>query len=498
MKYRLLLCTLVFISNLTAQSICENFDSVSVPTQNIQHAFNIYGNGQNGFLRNWRVVSGTPSIQPSGQLAGVNAFSGNQYALQGVCDIAGGWNEGLSLQYDFVQGQDYQVTLAIRNKGIGATPTPIDIQFVLLDNPIPFTYQFSTGCTPTPSIPAGAVITHTINGFDQDAWQLVQFNITGLTADYQQLWIRAAFSPNAPLTTTLLLMDSFCVAPVNNAVCYSFDEQAIPSNESQHTFNTYGNGQTGFLQDWNVVSGTPSINSSGSLNGVPAFEGNQFASTAVCDISGNWNESVSLTHAFLPGRSYQVSMAIRNRGISGTPTPIDLDFVLLKDKIPFTYQFSTGCTPLPATPVDAETVHSISSFNQDSWQVIYFDFNVTTDTFSHLWFRNKFSSGAPLVTTLFLFDSVCVQEISNPTQVTEKEETPSVTVFPNPTSGDITIHSAMAQGLYEIRDAVGRLIKWGNIPASSFSLSLSDVGRGLYFITLADGKQVWNQKVVRR
>jgi hypothetical protein len=144
-KLHVIIMASLCAGTVSAQKICENFDSFTVTTNNKQHAFNTYGNGNSGFLQNWTVPNGTPAIVASGDLNGVNAYNGNQCALMGVCDVASDWSEGLALNYSFEQGKSYTVTMAVRNAPLSVTPTPIDVNFLLLKNPIQHTYQTQTG-----------------------------------------------------------------------------------------------------------------------------------------------------------------------------------------------------------------------------------------------------------------------------------------------------------------------------------------------------------------
>ena len=111
-----------------------------------------------------------------------------------------------------------------------------------------------------------------------------------------------------------LSITSIAVTTQAQTYCESFDRQTVTLQESAHTFDTFGNGNGGFLNDWNVASGTPSVYSSGQLAGVNAYDGNQYVLTAVCDASDDYSEGLSLQHSFLQGNSYNVSLVMRNRG----------------------------------------------------------------------------------------------------------------------------------------------------------------------------------------
>lgn len=412
-QFTLTLSLLVLLaSKLSAQIYCESFDGFTVPANNQQHAFNTYGNGNTGFLQDWKVTNGTPAIIASGNIAGVNAYNGNQYALMAVCDGGAQYSEGLSLNYSFIQGQTYHISMAIRNAPLPPNnPTPIDIDFVLLQNPISFTYQFSTGCTPTPAIPSGAIKVDSIKNFSQNSWQVINLTISNLTADYSQLWIRGQFSTGSPLTTTFLCLDSFCTEHILTleSDCQNFDDTTlVTGNDKQHAFYLFGNGNDGFLKDWYVTSGTPAIEASNDIAGVQAYTGNQYALMAVCGTAGDWSEGLALKHSFSAGGNYNVSLAIRNVPLApNNPTPIDVDFILLQDSVPFTYQFSTGCTPTPAVVLNSSVVHSISNYTNNVWSVITFPITNQTSNYFYLWIRSKFSQGSSLTTTFLCIDSVC-------------------------------------------------------------------------------------------
>jgi PKD repeat protein len=387
---------------------CVSFEEQVITNNDRENAFNLYGNGNPGFLANWNVTNGTPSVYRNGFLNGVSAYDGSQYSLLSVCDIPNS-SEGLSLIKNFEQGKTYEVTIAIRNYATNGNPTPLDIDFVLLKNKIAFTYQTQIGCTPTPSIPTDAITVKSITSFAQNSWQLVTFSISNLTSNYEHLWIRPKFSANAPLATTFLLFDNLCIEEINPQPCYTFEEQVITNNDREHAFNLYGNGNPGFLADWKVTNGTPSIYRNGDLSGVNAYNGNQYVLSGVCG-AANSSEGLSLRRSFEPGKSYEVTIAIRNTRTGGNPTPLDIDFILLKNSIFYSYNNQTGCSATPAIPTDAITVKSITSFAQNSWQLVTFSITNLADNYGHLWIRSKFSANAPLTTTFLLFDNLCIQE----------------------------------------------------------------------------------------
>jgi gliding motility-associated-like protein len=396
---------------LFSQPFCESFDAVAVPTANRAHAFNIYGNGNAGFLSNWYVPSGTPSIYASGDLPGVNAYNGNQYAFMGVCDVSTTFADGLIVAGNFTQGQDYNISLAARNAPLGGPqPTPIDVDFILIQNNISYAYNPNTGCSTTPGIPPGSLIVNTISNFAQNSWQVMSFNTGNITGNYSYLWIRPKFSSPSPLITTLLLIDSFCVSQTNQLYCNSFEGTQVPNSDKGQAFNIYGNGSPGFLQDWFVSSGTPSIYATGDFPGMSAYDGNQYALQAICDVGQSWSEGLMLQNNFTAGQSYDVSFAVRNMPQDpNPPTPVDVDYILLPAIIPYTYNSGTGCSPTPAIPPGSLTVHTLANFALNAWQIMSFNTGILSSNYSYLWIRPKFSAGSPLITTFFCSDSACIK-----------------------------------------------------------------------------------------
>lgn len=194
-------------------------------------------------------------------------------------------------------------------------------------------------------------------------------------------------------------------------ICENFDGFTVTTANKQHAFNTYGNGNSGFLQNWSVTSGTPAIYANGDFNGINANSNTQCALMAVCDVATDWSEGIALNYNFQQGKTYQVSLAIRNAPLSTSPTPLDINFQLLKNAISFTYQTQTGCTQTPSVPGTSLNVHTISGFATNAWQTVNFTISNLTDSYSQLWFRSGFSSGAPLSTTFLLMDDVCVNEV---------------------------------------------------------------------------------------
>ncbi len=501
------ICFFALFQPCFAQEACYTFDDQVVTLQETSHTFNTYGDGSSGFLEDWYVTNGTPSIYYSGQLAGVDAFEGNQFVLAGMCDIAGEFSEGLSLSYNFLQGNSYRVSLAIRNAPLpGSSAVPLDLNFILLEDTLAFNYQFASGCTQTPSIPSGAFVSHTISNFADNTWQVVTFDISNLTADFSQLWFRTNRTTSDQGGTTFFLMDSLCVEllpPPSN--CYTFDEQAVTLQETSHTFNTYGDGSIGFLEDWYVTNGTPSIYYSGQLSGVDAFEGNQFVLAGMCDIAGEFTEGLSLSYDFLQGNSYTVSLAIRNAPLPGNAAvPLDLNFILLEDTLAFNYQFASGCTQTPSIPSGAFVSHTISNFADNTWQVVTFDISNLTADFSQLWFRTNRTSSDQGGTTFFLMDSLCIADNGASVGVAAHQEglAPALTLYPNPTNGVLHVgfNGGAEPSYLEIFNAMGQQVLFQEVEPTTnkeqIALQLGHLVNGIYTLRLSSRSGQSFQKFV--
>lgn len=195
---------------------CEDFDDFDA-SGHYEQAFDDYGNGHNTYgtnLQNWYVPNGTPSIYNT--FNSVTPYSGSQFALMAVCDGYSDHSEGVEWHYPFAATQQYQVSLEARSIGYGSNPvSPIDVEFILLSSPIPYTYTSSTGCTTTPAIPSGALVIHQELTYSNDmAWAPITFTIPAQTSAYNYLWIRASFSSTASENTTIFAFDHICVKPV--------------------------------------------------------------------------------------------------------------------------------------------------------------------------------------------------------------------------------------------------------------------------------------------
>ncbi len=74
-----------------------------------------------------------------------------------------------------------------------------------------------------------------------------------------------------------------------------------------------------------------------------------------------------------------------------------------------------------------------------------------------------------------------------------------ITIFPNPTSGELNIHISRLEESYTVRvyDATGRLVKEDNSTHNRLLLDIGDLRDGLYIVSLVLDNQTINYKVVK-
>jgi hypothetical protein len=92
-------------------------------------------------------------------------------------------------------------------------------------------------------------------------------------------------------------------------------------------------------------------------------------------------------------------------------------------------------------------------------------------------------------------------EFNNPTTVTEITLSSSVSVFPNPSSGKFTVNTGSAKldknCQLEIYSLQGELMGSSTILTASISeFDLSSYAKGMYYVKITSGAEVWNVKVI--
>jgi hypothetical protein len=70
-------------------------------------------------------------------------------------------------------------------------------------------------------------------------------------------------------------------------------------------------------------------------------------------------------------------------------------------------------------------------------------------------------------------------------------------LYPNPANSTITIETPTAKGIYQLQDITGKVLLSGSVTATKFSLDLSALSKGIYLLSLIDGEQQVDRKVVK-
>lgn len=87
--------------------------------------------------------------------------------------------------------------------------------------------------------------------------------------------------------------------------------------------------------------------------------------------------------------------------------------------------------------------------------------------------------------------------VQNPTEVNSKSTDTDINLYPNPTSGIVTLETASGAGFFEIRNVAGQLIESDPITSTKQTLDLSRWDGGVYFISVTDGQYVFRKKVLK-
>ncbi len=73
---------------------------------------------------------------------------------------------------------------------------------------------------------------------------------------------------------------------------------------------------------------------------------------------------------------------------------------------------------------------------------------------------------------------------------------PAIYVYPNPATNYSTVVTSF-KGTYQLQDITGKVLLTGSVTATKFSLDISALSKGIYLLSLFDGEQQVNRKVVK-
>lgn len=93
-------------------------------------------------------------------------------------------------------------------------------------------------------------------------------------------------------------------------------------------------------------------------------------------------------------------------------------------------------------------------------------------------------------------DMISISVIGGPISIKEKEKERS-RIYPNPANNLITIESEVNKGFYTLTDVTGKTLLQGSVNSEKFTLDLSSLSSGVYFITVANSERQVVGKVVK-
>ncbi len=104
---------------------------------------------------------------------------------------------------------------------------------------------------------------------------------------------------------------------------------------------------------------------------------------------------------------------------------------------------------------------------------------------------NGFEGGA-----YYYIDDISLTQCNVGVEEMENEE--HVRLYPNPASDKLTIESKMQNAEIEIRDVLGQMVYRTKAIAASSTIDVSMLSKGVYFISLQNGKQTINKKFIKQ
>lgn len=90
---------------------------------------------------------------------------------------------------------------------------------------------------------------------------------------------------------------------------------------------------------------------------------------------------------------------------------------------------------------------------------------------------------------------ISVTVVGGPTGIKETA-TNQLSIYPNPSIDVLTIETQTGKGIYQLLDITGKTLLQGSVTSTKFTLDISNLSSGVYFISVADGdKQVFGKVV---
>jgi len=99
---------------------------------------------------------------------------------------------------------------------------------------------------------------------------------------------------------------------------------------------------------------------------------------------------------------------------------------------------------------------------------------------------------------LIIMDKYDVYWSKLSTSINNKSKSGKCRIFPNPATTFLTIETGIS-GLYDIRitSLNGQLLYSTKMERPTLQIDLSSFQKGVYFITVRSGDQVWTEKIIK-
>ncbi len=116
--------------------------------------------------------------------------------------------------------------------------------------------------------------------------------------------------------------------------------------------------------------------------------------------------------------------------------------------------------------------------------------------------ENDFTEDDPATQSAVLIDNICIEK-DTATAAGEVPQTGNIRLFPNPTTGGLTLEflgNPPHAGMLQIVDLRGQILQSKALPKGNrlFEFSIADLPAGVYFVKVMDeGVQVWVKMVIR-
>lgn len=88
-------------------------------------------------------------------------------------------------------------------------------------------------------------------------------------------------------------------------------------------------------------------------------------------------------------------------------------------------------------------------------------------------------------------------ELTNSATAITEQTQDRFTIYPNPSTNMVTIETMLRSGFFTLTDITGKILSQGSMTSEKFTLDLSNLSSGVYFITVADNENMVMGKVVK-